>query len=122
MADEEGQQTSSDNNKFSPEFSNSKSFKRLNHNRPREISSKKPVTMFRNIFQVRKQEFVDPRFSAAMGEYRPEVFRKQYSFVTDMRKREIEVIFFLQPETLKLFSFLADTEKFRRKNLIALIV
>ncbi len=66
-------------------------FKRLNHNRPREISSKKPVSKFRNIFQVKKQELIDPRFSAAMGEYRPEVFRKQYGFVNDMRKRDLDV-------------------------------
>jgi ribosomal RNA-processing protein 36 len=66
-------------------------FKRLNYNRPREISSKKPVTKFRNIFQAPRQEFIDPRFSSAMGEYRPEVFRKQYSFVNDMRKRDVDV-------------------------------
>jgi ribosomal RNA-processing protein 36 len=70
-------------------------FKRLNHNRPRELSSKKPVSKFRNIFQAKKREFIDPRFSSAMGEYRPEVFRKQYAFVNDMRKRDVEVKDFL---------------------------
>lgn len=67
------------------------SFKRLNHNRPREMSSKKPVSAYRNVFQVKKQERIDPRFSAAIGEYKPEIFRKQYGFVNDMRKNEIDV-------------------------------
>jgi ribosomal RNA-processing protein 36 len=72
-----------------------RSFKRLNKNRPREMTSKKPVPKFRNVFNVKKQELIDPRFNSALGEYRPEVFRKQYGFVNDMRKNEIDVNKFL---------------------------
>ncbi len=60
--------------------------------RPQEISSKRPVTTFRNIFQVKKREIIDPRFNSAYGEYKPELFRKSYGFINDIRKREIEVI------------------------------
>ena len=61
-------------------------------NRPQEISSKKPVPVFRNVFQVKKREIIDPRFSSAFGEYKPDLFRKSYSFVNDMRLREKEVM------------------------------
>ncbi len=68
-----------------------KNFKRLNKNRPQEISSKKRVSSFRSIFQAKKQEFIDPRFNSAFGEYQPEFFRKRYSFVHEMRIKEKEV-------------------------------
>ena len=70
-----------------------KSFSRLNKNRPQELTSKKPISTFRNIFQSKKKEFVDPRFSSAFGEYKPELFRKSYSFINDIRLREKDVIF-----------------------------
>ena len=33
-----------------------KTFTRLNKNRPQELSSKKPVSFYRNVFQAKKQE------------------------------------------------------------------
>jgi ribosomal RNA-processing protein 36 len=69
-----------------------KTFTRLNKNRPQELSSKKPCSTYRNIFQVKKRECIDPRFSSAFGEYKPELFRKSYSFINDIRQREKEVI------------------------------
>lgn len=68
-----------------------KNFKRLNKNRPQELTSKKPVSTFRNIFQVDKKERIDPRFNQAIGIYKPEVFRKRYGFVNDMRLNEKQV-------------------------------
>ncbi len=75
--------------------------------RPQEISSKKPVPFYRNVFQAKKREIIDPRFSSAFGEYKPDVFRKSYGFVNDMRQREKEVkligifwIFFLLISTV----------------------
>jgi ribosomal RNA-processing protein 36 len=74
--------------------SSSKTFTRLNKNRPQELSSKKPVSIYRNIFQVKKKEVIDPRFNSAFGEYKPEFFRKRYGFINDMRIKEKEVILF----------------------------
>lgn len=68
-----------------------KNFKRLNKNRPQELTSKKPVSIFRNVFQVSKKEYIDPRFNPAIGEYKPEVFRKSYGFVNEMRLNEKQV-------------------------------
>ena len=68
-----------------------KSFGRLNKNRPREITSKRPISSFRSIMPVKKQEFIDPRFSSAFGEYQPERFRKSYGFINDIRMNETDV-------------------------------
>ena len=72
--------------------SKSKDFKRLNKNRPQEISSKKRVSSFRNVFQVKKKEFIDPRFNSAFGEYKPEFFRKRYTFINEIRVKEKDVM------------------------------
>ncbi len=77
--------TQNDSNKL-------KTFTRLNKNRPQELSSKRPVSTFRNILPVKKQEFIDPRFSSAFGEYKPDRFRKSYSFINDMRMKEKEAL------------------------------
>ena len=64
----------------------------LSTNRPQEMSSKRPVSFFRNVFQTKtKHEAIDPRFSSAFGEYKPELFRKSYSFIHDLRHKEKDV-------------------------------
>ena len=70
-----------------------KSFARLNKNRPQEMSSKRPTSFFRKVVPVKKQEFIDPRFSSAFGEYKPDRFRKSYGFIHDLRLKEKEVSF-----------------------------
>ncbi|CAF0924401.1 unnamed protein product [Brachionus calyciflorus] len=72
--------------------SNPKTFKRLNKNRPQELSSKKPVPVLRNVFQAKKKEFIDPRFNPALGEYKPEVFRKRFGFINEMRENERKML------------------------------
>ncbi len=64
----------------------------MDSNRPQELSSKKPF--YRNSFQLKKKEVIDPRFNSAFGEYKPEFFRKRYGFINDMRIKEKEVILF----------------------------
>jgi ribosomal RNA-processing protein 36 len=56
------------------------------------MSSKRPVSQFRNIYQVKKKECIDPRFNSAFGEYDPDYFRKQYNFINDLRKNEKETL------------------------------
>lgn len=60
-------------------------FKRMNKNRPREVSSKvKPV------FHTKpaKQTSLDPRFSSLYGKFNKKHFDNTYGFLTDMRKNE----------------------------------
>ena len=72
--------------------SKSRTFKRLNKNRPQEVSSKKPASLFRPIFQTQKHERIDPRFSNAFGEYKPDFFSKTYGFINDMRENETKIL------------------------------
>ncbi|XP_041469665.1 ribosomal RNA processing protein 36 homolog [Lytechinus variegatus] len=66
----------------------SKPFKRANKNRPREESSKKPVSRFRNVVEVKKQMARDPRFDDLSGDFREETFEKNYQFLSDIKERE----------------------------------
>ncbi|PIA41187.1 hypothetical protein AQUCO_02300172v1 [Aquilegia coerulea] len=54
---------------------------RINKNRPSEISSKKPVTRFREVIQVPKKVTRDPRFESLCGTLDTDGFKKRYSFL-----------------------------------------
>ncbi|XP_049899764.1 ribosomal RNA processing protein 36 homolog [Epinephelus moara] len=66
--------------------------KRLNKNRPMEISAKKPAPFLRQVVSVRKPTLRDPRFDDLSGEYKPEIFEKTYKFINDIRHREKEIV------------------------------
>uniref|UniRef100_A0A3B5BAI2 rRNA biogenesis protein RRP36 n=1 Tax=Stegastes partitus TaxID=144197 RepID=A0A3B5BAI2_9TELE len=66
--------------------------KRLNKNRPMEISAKKPAPFLRQVVPVRKPTLRDPRFDDLSGEYKPEIFEKTYKFINDIRHREKEIV------------------------------
>ncbi|XP_031114985.1 ribosomal RNA processing protein 36 homolog [Ipomoea triloba] len=54
---------------------------RSNKNRPMEISSKKPVSRFREVVQVPKRVVRDPRFETLCGKLDEEGFKKRYNFL-----------------------------------------
>ncbi|KAM4749977.1 ribosomal RNA processing protein 36 homolog [Anableps anableps] len=66
--------------------------KRLNKNRPMEISAKTPPSFLRQIIPVKKSTRRDPRFDSLSGEYKPEIFEKTYKFIDDLKHREKEII------------------------------
>uniref|UniRef100_A0A4W6DX39 rRNA biogenesis protein RRP36 n=1 Tax=Lates calcarifer TaxID=8187 RepID=A0A4W6DX39_LATCA len=66
--------------------------KRLNKNRPMEISAKKPAPFLRQVVPIKKPTLRDPRFDDLSGEYKPEIFDKTYKFINDIKQREKEVI------------------------------
>ncbi|XP_010871364.2 ribosomal RNA processing protein 36 homolog [Esox lucius] len=66
--------------------------KRLNKNRPMEISAKRPAPFLRQVVQVKKTVSRDPRFDDLSGEYKPEIFEKTYRFINDIKQREREVV------------------------------
>nr|XP_006638627.1 PREDICTED: ribosomal RNA processing protein 36 homolog [Lepisosteus oculatus]XP_015218057.1 PREDICTED: ribosomal RNA processing protein 36 homolog [Lepisosteus oculatus] len=72
--------------------SSEKGMKRLNKNRPMEISAKQPVPFLRRVVPVKKPVFRDPRFDDLSGEYNPEVFEKTHKFIGDIKKKEKELI------------------------------
>ncbi|KNA20894.1 hypothetical protein SOVF_048140 [Spinacia oleracea] len=57
--------------------------KRANKNRPMEVSSKKPVSRFREVIQVPKKVVRDPRFESLCGTLDEEGFKKRYKFIYD---------------------------------------
>ncbi|CAH9131161.1 unnamed protein product [Cuscuta epithymum] len=54
---------------------------RSNKNRPMEMSSKKPVSRFREALQVPKKVVRDPRFESLCGSFDDEGFKKRYKFL-----------------------------------------
>ncbi|XP_022849719.1 ribosomal RNA processing protein 36 homolog isoform X1 [Olea europaea var. sylvestris] len=54
---------------------------RANKNRPMEMSSKKPVSRFREVIQVPKRVGRDPRFESLCGKLDVEGFKKRYDFI-----------------------------------------
>lgn len=56
--------------------------------RPRELSSKKPVSRFREVVPAPKKSISDPRFDEKCGLYNEDLFQKSYSFISEMKKKE----------------------------------
>ncbi|XP_045776566.1 ribosomal RNA processing protein 36 homolog [Maniola jurtina] len=70
-----------------------KTFKRENKNRPREMSSKKPVPMFQNVsVPLKKQEIRDPRFDPLCGTFDKKEFAENYNFLANVRINDIKAI------------------------------
>ncbi|XP_034833956.1 ribosomal RNA processing protein 36 homolog [Maniola hyperantus] len=68
-------------------------FKRENKNRPREMSSKKPVPMLQNTpVHVKKQEIRDPRFDPLCGTFDKKEFAENYNFLASVRINDIRAI------------------------------
>ena len=63
--------------------------------RPREVSSKHPVSRFREVVPVikdKQREIRDPRFEETAGQLNPDLFKKSYAFVDDLKKKEKQLI------------------------------
>ncbi|CAD5117097.1 unnamed protein product [Dimorphilus gyrociliatus] len=85
MSDEE-----SSDNMEQPIRSGSKKFKRLNKNRPSEISSKRPKN---NPVQTASLTNTrDPRFDDLSGKFSEHHFQNSYGFISEIEKREKEKI------------------------------
>ncbi|XP_056135612.1 ribosomal RNA processing protein 36 homolog [Lampris incognitus] len=66
--------------------------KRLNKNRPTEVSAKRLPPFLRQVIPVKKTILRDPRFDDLSGEYKPEIFEKTYKFINDIKQREKEMV------------------------------
>ncbi|XP_054460069.1 ribosomal RNA processing protein 36 homolog [Anoplopoma fimbria] len=66
--------------------------KRLNKNRPMEISAKRRAPFLRQVVSVKKPTLRDPRFDDLSGEYKPEIFEKTFKFINDIKQKEREII------------------------------
>ncbi|KAJ9589909.1 hypothetical protein L9F63_016970 [Diploptera punctata] len=73
---------------FGKRKENKVNFKRDNKNRPREMSSKRPVPTSTMIIPTKKSVPRDPRFDSLCGEFNEKVFSKSYSFLDSIRAKE----------------------------------
>lgn len=81
---EELQKARSDGSSSFRPFPSQKSIpKRANKNRPVEMSSKKPVSRFREVIQAPKRVVRDPRFESLCGNYEESKFKTSYKFLYD---------------------------------------
>ncbi|KAG7401095.1 rRNA biogenesis protein rrp36 [Phytophthora boehmeriae] len=88
--------------------------KRSNKNQPLELSSKRAVTRFRQVVEVKKRKVLDPRFEAQSGRLNEDLFHKSYAFLDQYKQRE------LQELHQKLKRSKSATEKEELKHEIAL--
>lgn len=71
-----------------------KEFKRDNKNRPREMTSKRPVPLLGNEKSKTKESTTtttarDPRFDPNCGEFNATKFKENFSFVADIKEKEL---------------------------------
>ncbi|KAJ1834269.1 rRNA biogenesis protein rrp36 [Coemansia sp. RSA 2703] len=57
---------------------------------PAMMSSKRPVSRFRQVVQTDRPQTRDPRFDSLSGNYNEDLFEKSYSFLDKQRETEIE--------------------------------
>ncbi|VDK79838.1 unnamed protein product [Onchocerca ochengi] len=71
-----------------------RTFVRENPKRPHEVSSKIPVSKFRNVFANEKLErpIFDPRFDNRCGEFNDYIYCNNYSFLNEIRQREKKIL------------------------------
>lgn len=65
-----------------------KIFKRSNKDRPVELTSKVPMSMYLRVKETRR----DPRFEDSCGVFDPERFKKKYSFLEEMKQKEERIV------------------------------
>ncbi|VDN35540.1 unnamed protein product [Gongylonema pulchrum] len=67
---------------------------RDNPKRPREASSKMPVSKFRNAFGQQKlqEKKFDPRFDERCGEFNEYIYHNNYSFLSEIRQNEKKLL------------------------------
>ncbi|KAJ3648210.1 hypothetical protein Zmor_020030 [Zophobas morio] len=65
-----------------------KTFKRVNKNRPREMSSKRIAHVKTSVKVSNKPTTRDPRFESFCGTFDKKIFQDNYKFVNDLRKKE----------------------------------
>ncbi|KAH8120175.1 rRNA biogenesis protein RRP36 [Phellopilus nigrolimitatus] len=66
--------------------------KRAHKHAPLEMSSKRAVTRRRQVVEVKKVNYRDPRFSTLTGEVSSAAFQNRYSFLVDMHKAELSTL------------------------------
>lgn len=65
---------------------------RESKNRPTEVSSKKPVSVFREVTTNLRKKAIDPRFDRSFGSFNEDLYGKSYSFLGEIQEGETEML------------------------------
>lgn len=57
---------------------------------PQEVSSKRPVSVLREVIAPVRRRAIDPRFDRAFGNFNKDLFEKSFDFLADMQKDELQ--------------------------------
>ncbi|KAJ2413774.1 rRNA biogenesis protein rrp36 [Coemansia sp. IMI 209128] len=91
---EEDSDAESDSDDSAPETVSTKSGKkdmhRDNRKKPAMMSSKRPVSRFRQVVDIAKPQTRDPRFDNLSGHFNEDLYEKSYGFLDKQREEEIE--------------------------------
>ncbi|EDV20232.1 uncharacterized protein TRIADDRAFT_61206 [Trichoplax adhaerens] len=60
--------------------------------RPQEFSSKKPVSVLRQIHQTKKSKPKDPRFTRKSGTLNEDLFEKSFGFIKELKTNEEQML------------------------------
>lgn len=61
-------------------------------NRPTEVSSKRPVSVFREVIPNLKKKAIDPRFDRSFGSFNEDLYGKSYKFLGEIQEGETEML------------------------------
>ncbi|DBA00965.1 TPA: hypothetical protein N0F65_006226 [Lagenidium giganteum] len=63
--------------------------RRANKNCPLELTSKRAVGRFRQVVEVKKKKFIDPRFDSMCGRLNEDLYNKSYAFLDEYKEQEL---------------------------------
>lgn len=69
-------------------------FKRLNKDRPREMSAKVPVSILKEVKVMKVKKVIprDPRFDSLCGTFNEKIFKRSYAFVSKLRENDLSIL------------------------------
>ncbi|XP_012262355.2 ribosomal RNA processing protein 36 homolog [Athalia rosae] len=96
-------------------------FKRVNKNRPREMSSKFQVPRHKEVIPVKKNIVRDPRYDSLCGNYNEKAFKNSYKFLNeimdnDIKKLKDELKITEDPKTMKKVKYLIQRLENRQRE------
>ncbi|KAK9455130.1 hypothetical protein V1511DRAFT_499551 [Dipodascopsis uninucleata] len=109
--DNDGDEFFSNDDDDTKEDAESNERRRKSKHAPQEISSKKPVSRYREIVETPKIARRDPRFESLSGKFNEAQFRKNYSFIDNYREQELKEL----GEQIKKTKNLDDAERLMKQ-------
>eukprot|EP00002_Diphylleia_rotans_P038578 TRINITY_DN879_c0_g2_i1.p1 TRINITY_DN879_c0_g2~~TRINITY_DN879_c0_g2_i1.p1 ORF type:complete len:328 (-),score=127.26 TRINITY_DN879_c0_g2_i1:1340-2323(-) len=88
--EEEEEEDDDDDEKNASNGGDAPAKKKRRKHAPAEMSSKRPVSVIRKVVEPLRKRTRDPRFDGLSGNFSESSFQKQYGFLDEYRKRDME--------------------------------